>query len=76
MNAIFSHPIALRPPPLHLSSLPRSQEKMPYAKTDSQEMSKVLDSGSFNAESMLRWLKRITKETFDEEPIGAIHDEI
>lgn len=49
---------------------------MPYAKTDSQEMSKVLDSGSFNAESMLRWLKRITKETFDEEPIGAIHDEI
>ena len=61
---------------MHLSSLPRSQEKFPYPKTDSQEMSKVLDPDSFKAGSMLRWLKRITKETFDEEPIGAIHDEI
>ena len=52
------------------------QEKHPYAKTDAQEMSRVLDSGSLDAESMLRWLKRITKETFEEEEIGAIHDEI
>ncbi len=49
---------------------------MPYAKTDAQEMSKVLDSESLNAESMLRWLKRITKETFEQEPVGAVHDEI
>ncbi|QDZ25028.1 hypothetical protein HOP50_15g75710 [Chloropicon primus] len=51
-------------------------EKHPYAKTDAQEMSKVLDSGSLDAAAMLRWLQRITKETFDEEPIGVIHDEI
>ena len=56
--------------------LPFPQEKHPYAKTDAQEMSRVLDSGSLDAESMLRWLKRITKETFEEEEIGAIHDEI
>ena len=39
-------------------------------------MSKLLDTGSLEAEGMLRWLKRITQETFEEEPIGAIHDEI
>ena len=52
------------------------QERKPYAKTDAQEMSKVLDSGSFQADKMLRWLQRITKETFEEEAVGAMHDEI
>ena len=52
------------------------QEARPYAKTDAQEMSKVLDSGSFQASSYLRWLQRITKETFEQEAVGAMHDEI
>ena len=51
------------------------QETMPYAKTDSREMSTLLDTESLEAGAMLRWLKRITTETFEEEPIGAVHDE-
>lgn len=52
------------------------QEDKPYAKTDASEMAKVIDSETLNAAKMLRWLRNMTEETFEQEPVGSLHDEI